>query len=347
MFFYDDKPSSRKNIKKKGFLCCVCQKPLKSEESMAAGMGPTCLERARFAESLEPSYLDEMTGIHEPAHKAMEPSRSVLIKLADGSTVFSTVISFSNSQALVIDRSAVNKAYETKGSMVEALIEGLRKANPMEIQYVSELEQPRKPELMKAYKNFQKNFRTIMRERSDFLLRNPTLPYYKKINKKKDLNVIQLANREELMRLKDFNDPNFLINWNDGSYHVASLLDRLSYTRLSEAKLFKRTLEDNTLKPDFKVKDFGLTDQEIMSGLQHSGKVLEKNMFLAFKNGNPNMILLIELHKKIKDIKGLDRLKVYRMTHKIVSNEVIPEDDKVQFQKLLTDYGIFSQLPQF
>src|SRR5690606_23590612 len=150
--------------------------------------------------------------------------------------------------------------------------------------------------------------RSIYKERNNYLKENPYTSYYNQVSSKKGLTPEQEQNRIALLSHKDLQEAEFNKNWSQGLYHRATWLDRLNLTQLSEAKLLASCLKAKKIPDSVPVKDYGLTDQEIISGLQHSGQLMEKNLFKAFIDGNKNLIFLIELYKKQESFSGEDKL---------------------------------------
>lgn len=328
-----------------GAVCTACQKPLSNEDSMNAGMGPVCLERARFAEEVSREMLSEIEGVKEPINKGLYPARTAILReRTEKNPRYVTVLSVSPLESLIIDRSEMNQLYNESGSMAHAISQSLYAFAPIEGESIAATTNPKHPEIMRQFKKFQKALRSIYKERSNYLKENPYTSYYNQVSSKKSLSPEQEQNRIKLLSHKDLQEAQFNQNWSQGLYHRATWLDRLNFTQLSEAKLLANCLKVKTLPPSVPVKDYGLTDQEIMSGLQHSGQLMEKNLFKAFIEGNKNLIFLIELYKKQESLAGEDKLFALRLSNQIAQKDGFKLDQVNKIKELLTKYKISPQL---
>lgn len=336
-----------KNLHSTGAVCSACQKPLSNEESMVAGMGPICLERTRFAEEVDRSMLSEIEGQKEPINKGLYPARTVILRERNEKYPrYVTVLSVAPLESVVIDRTEMNKNYEQSGSMAEAIAQSLYSFVPVEGESVAPTANPKHPEVMRHFKKFQKDLRNIYKERFEYIKSNPYSSYYNQVQSKKSLTEEQEASRNELLNQKDLNPDFFNLHWSKGAFHRATWIQRLNFTQLSEAKLLASALNLKPLPSDVSVKDYGLTDQEIVSGLQHSGQVFEKNLFKSFVDGNKNLIFLIETYKKFDSFEGMDKLFFIRLSSSISSGDSLKPEDVAKMDQLLLKYKISNKLFQ-
>jgi len=311
-----------------GAVCSACLKPLTNEDSMIAGMGPTCLERTRFAESIDRQYLTEIEGQRESVSKGLMPTRTVLLKNKnDKNPYYMTILNVSYLESLGIDRTKMNEIYNKTGSMKEAISQALMSFVPVECEYVAQTATPKHPEVMRKFKTFQKTLRNILKERTVYLKENPYNSYYNQVQNKKNLSEEQNKERDSLLDKKIVEPDFFNLGWSKGYFHRATWIDRLNYTQLAEAKLLASTLKQKTMPSEYTIKDYGLTDQEIMTGLQHSGQVFEKNLFKSFLEGNKNLFFLIEMYKKIDAFEGREKLLAIRSSAQIANNTSLKKED--------------------
>lgn len=354
--FFDDN-SQKLNLKKinavkelhrhshAGVICTACQKPLSDEESMIAGMGPVCLERTRFAESVTREELFELEGLREPINKGLYPARTVILREKnDPLPKYVSILSVDPLEALVIDRTEMNEVYKKTGSMAEAIAQALRTFVPIEGESVAPAQTPKHPEVMRKFKIFQKEIRGLYKERSEYLKDHPFNAYYNQVFSKKSLTEDQEKKREELLKQKVENPEFFQKGWSQGKFHRATWIARMQHTQLSEAKLLGSVLESKNLLEGVDVKDYGLTDPEILQGLQHSQQVFEKHLFKSFIEGNKNLILLIEFYKQYQNIDPKDRLLNLRLAGKIANKETLNQLEKDQISGFMSTLKIPSRL---
>lgn len=341
MLFLDDKPKFKtKNTKRQlgSLVCLACQKPIESGDSVMSGMGPICLERTRFAEIVDRSHLPEIEGARESILKGLYPARTAILNLKNEKNPrYVTVLSVEHLESIVIDRTEMNKAYQETGSMKDAILASLYAFSPMDGSSIAPISNPKHPEVMRQYKKFQKEIRGIYKERAEYLLKHPHTAYYNQVQSKKTLNPEQTKNREELLSKKDLEPDYFNKHWSSGAFHKATFITRLQFTKLSEARVLALALNKNL---DIKTLDYGLTDQEISSGLQHSGQLFEKNLFQSFISGNKNLMFLIEIYKKIDSFEGSDKLFFVRLSNLLNTKTEFKDIEKLE--ELLQKYKISS-----
>lgn len=328
-------------------VCTACQKPLTNEESMIAGMGPVCLERSRFAEVVPREQLSEIEGPKESISKGYYPARTVILRTKQESNPrYVTILSVDNNESVLIDRSEMHKFYQQTGSMAEAIAASLYMMDPAEGDSVATSTSPRNPDVMKEFKRFQKELRGVLKERNDYLKQNPVNNYYAQVVSKKGLTDDQLTNREWLLSQKDLNPNFFQENWSKGRFHRATWISRLKNTQLAEAKALSEAMEKNSNHnlAEVELKDYGLIDTEIASGLQHSNQVYEKMLFRSFMEGNKNLMVLVEFYKKQSSLELKDKMLSLKINNKITNQEALLPEEKSQYLKILSTLKIPSSL---
>ena len=328
-----------------GAVCTACQKPLTNEDSMIAGMGPVCLERARFAEAVSRDQLGEIEGQKEPINKGLYPARTAILReKSEKLPRYVTVLSVTPLESLLIDRTEMNKVYAQTGSMAEAIGQSLYSFVPVEGESIAPTTNPKHPEVMRSFKKFQKSLRDIIKERMDYLKGNPYSSYYNQVSSKKGLTAEQEAARIELLSQKDLKPEYFNEGWSKGLFHRATWLSRLNQTQLSEAKMLASVLKIKAFPESIKIQDYGLTDAEIMGGLGHSNQIQEKNLFKAFVEGNKNLMFLMEIYKKFDTVEGPDKLFFIRLSNTMTSKENLKLDQVQKLKELLPKYKISPNL---
>lgn len=232
-----------------GVVCTTCQKPLSDEDSMIAGMGPVCLERSRFAEHVGRENLVHLEAAREPMNKGLYPARTAILKLKEENLArFVTVLSADSSNSLMIDRTEMNDEYAKTGSIAEAIVSSLYNFESHEGEYVSALTNPKDADLARDFKRFQKHVREIYKERNEFIKANPFIAYYNQVHSKKSLSDAQLEAREKLLNDKEVYPEQFQDSWGKGKVHLATWVQRLKSTQLSEARILADAL-DAKVKP--------------------------------------------------------------------------------------------------
>lgn len=328
-----------------GAVCTACQKPLSNEDSMIAGMGPVCLERARFAEEVSRDQLVEIEGVKEPIHKGLYPARTAILReKTEKLPRYVTILSVTPLESLLIDRTEMHKIYAQTGSMSEAISQSLYTFVPVEGESIAPTTNPKHPEIMRSFKKFQKKLRDVIKERMDYIKGNPYSSYYNQVSSKKGLTPDQESARIELLSQKDLNPEYFNEGWSKGHFHRATWLSRLNQTQLSEAKMLASVIKNKPFPENIPIKDYGLTDMEIMGGLGHSNQIQEKNLFKAFVDGNKNLMFLMETYKKFDTMEGADKLFFIRLSNTMTAKENLKLEQIQKLKELLPKYKISPNL---
>lgn len=318
-----------------GVICTACQRPLTDESSMIAAMGRICLERTRFAENITRDLLEHVEGPRESINKGLYPARTAILReRSEKQPRLVTILSVEPLDSVILDRMEMKLNYEkNKMTMAEAIANSLYSFMPIEAESIAAIQTPKNPEVMRDFKTFQKNLRQDLKDRTDYLRDHPFNDYYNQVSSKKTLSEAQLEAREELLNTKIVNPQKFNEGWGKGKFHRATWIARMKETQLSEAKSLSSALEiNNSIRLDgVEIKDYGLTDQEILMGLQHSHQNLEKSLFKSFIEGNRNLIGLIEMYKNFNTIEIKDKMNVIKFMTKIANKENFSLGEKQQF----------------
>lgn len=228
--------------------------------------------------------------------------------------------------------------------MAQAIAQSLYSFVPVEGESVAPTTNPKHPEVMRHFKKFQKTLRAIYKERFDYLKSNPYTSYYNQVKSKKSLSQEQESARTELLSQKDLNPEYFNLGWSKGWFHRSTWIKRLNFTQLSEAKLLASALNQKSMPSEIEAKDYGLTDQEIMTGLQHSGQAFEKNLFKSFVDGNKRLIFLIEAYKKFDTFEGMDKLYFIRLSSQVANQEELKAPEIIKLNEMLQKYKLSPKL---
>ena len=329
------------HLHKNGVVCTTCQKPLSDEESMIAGMGPVCLERSRFAEHISRQELSHLEGPKEPLNKGLYPARTMLLKLKQEETPrFVTVLSAESSNALVIDRTEMTDEYAKTGSIADAIVSSLYNFSPHEGEHVSSLTAPKDADLARDFKKFQKHIREMYKERSEFTKQNPMVAYYNQVLSKKSLSDDQLESREKLLQEKELYPEKFQDSWGKGKIHLATWVSRLKSTQLSEARILADALDSKVQNNQIEIKDYGLTDAEILHGLNSSNQILEKNLFKSFLDGSEYLSVSIDMYKKFPTMDLPDKMLTNKILGELSAKKFVDPDLKVSWKNLLSKHKI-------
>jgi hypothetical protein len=115
--------------------------------------------------------------------------------------------------------------------------------------------------------------------------------------------------------------------WSSGLFQRATLMQRVKSLKTKEANDFYKFLGESDQSLDITVKDWGLTDDEIVNGLKHSTQKIESYLFMAFLNGNKNFNLMLILSKKMPEMSKNNRFKAYQAIIKMLGNPNFNKDD--------------------
>lgn len=324
-----------------GVVCNTCQRSLSNEESMIAGMGAVCRERARFSEKLERKDLPAVEGKQEPISKGLYPSRNVIIRLRQETTPrFVSIISVNNISSVLMDRTEMSQKYKDSGSMAEAIADSIYSIQPHEAKSVAPAVLPKEAKVRKEYNRFQRADRKKLKERVQKIKKyGLDDTFYNVIDSKKSLTQEQKDERDQLA-VDIESDAQKRKKFQEGFFHLATLYTRLDKVFMPEAKKLKDSIynKKELQEKGIEEKDYGLTDFEILEYLTFN-KNNEKTLVNAFFRANKNLPVMIELFNKSKFEKGLDKVKALK-TMKIFEKSDFSKEDINQINEAIKKFKI-------
>lgn len=290
-------------------VCTTCQRSLQAEDSMIAGMGTICRERARFTERLDRKDLKSVEGKKEPVDTGLYPARNAIMRIKEVEDPhFVSIISVNPRESNMMDRTEMNKIYNETGSMAEAISRSIFSLNPNKVYSVASAVRPKHPFLAKMFNKFQRADRKDVRERIKRVRENLDDTYYQIIDSKKSLSDEQKEARDKLVVKVKGNDERRKV-FQEGHYHMATLLSRLDDVFMPQAKSLKASIANVKELNDkkVKVKDYGLTDTEILRHFA-STKSNERVIVKAFFQGSKDLPKMLELYNKAKTLSGMEKV---------------------------------------
>lgn len=301
------------------YNCSVCGSKLKNPASMEAGIGPICLIRNRFSEFIEDEKLIFLMNSIETLQSLKENS-TVLIKLKNNKVILSYVLNIKDSYITILNKKGSSKEYKVSKSMSKSIYNNILKISKEDIDYFSKISVPKDPDTKREFLNFNKYYNELLKEK-DNLKKNiidlKINKFYHKIYSKTDLTAHQKTERFHLLSKKEKDPTNFNNNWNKGYYQRNTWIYRLENTNNKYSKTLAHILK-NKKSNNIEIKDYGLTDEEIYTGLKHSSEKMESLIFHAYINNNKNIKMMIKLYinfdklvspaLKIKTIKAMTKM---------------------------------------
>ena len=317
-------------------VCTTCQRTLSNEESMIAGMGAVCRERARFAEKIERNQLQEVEGRRELRKDGLYQARTAVVRIkGEESPRFVSILSVNSEQgeSIFIDRTEMNKQYEEGKSLAESIADSLYGVQTFEVESVASAALPKNPNLRRRFKKFQKKDRQDLRERSE-MIKNYGINnhYYKKVDSIKNLTEALQEARREFGILID-NDSEAKERFGKGKYHLATLMTRLNkYPSMKEAKNLLRGLKTGVNLDGVPLKDYGVTEKEILVNLSKAPR--EKALFQSFSRGNKHLDLMVEIYIKVGQEKDpMVKMKAHKALIAL-NNEKITQESKDKIKQI-------------
>lgn len=198
-----------------------------------------------------------------------------------------------------IDLCPIREEYDKNNSLAEAYSENMGCFFYTEVNECHTVFAPDLPLVRRKFVEYQKGLRNLKKELDEMAARNEFVPLNYNYGNSDSLDKMtknQIENRESMLQLKLEKSEEFNLIWIKGEYHLATIVARLEQTDIPETILMREEiLKKNSISVD--IKDYGLTVQEILTGLQIANKSLEKYLYKAFAEANSNlkaMILIIK-----------------------------------------------------
>lgn len=275
-------------------ICSDCETVLINYKSMDAGMGPVCLSRTRFIESIDEKHLASFEGKRKFIPEAAEFKTGIFKEQNSESLKYITILKKDDNSFIYIDRKSYNKLYNSGLSATESILSSLNYAESSPGSTIASVSEPKEEELIKQFKEFVSNYREelSLREKnfSDFGLST--------IETKKNLSLSQRENRKDFVKnYKTKYSDEFKEKWSSGEYSISTMISRLDSSSVPGAKELAVALLKNN--PNARNNDYGLTDDEISLGLQQAEKPLEKKIFSAVMRGEDKLSEISKLYEGI------------------------------------------------
>lgn len=281
--------------KKSAIICSDCETSLINFRSMEAGMGPVCLSRTRFIETVPPEKLNHFEGKKKPLMNSHEFKTGLLSEKEGQDLKYVTLLKKENDTAIYIDRSRYNDLYNSGKSVTDSIMQSLEEIKFSENSTISSIADPRDSDMVEKFNLFVEQYKDELKSREKDFSEYGFLSISSKS--------IMTENQKELRKefVKNYktknNDEDFRQKWGSGYYAIATLLSRIESSKIEGAKELAKTLKKK--HSNVTVKDYGLTDDEISLGFQQAVMPLEKKIFTAILKGENR---LKEISRKFSDI---------------------------------------------
>lgn len=293
-----------------------------------------CRERLRFAEQADTEVLETMKGELEiPNSKSLLPFRNVILKeKTSDKIVLSSLLGVNNGSIILVDRQKLNQIYNSIDSIsyTQAFSQSLGVIQNFEIESVHAIEKPDHPEYRREFTKFSKIHKTRIEEREQISSKNieDNLDYsFGNITSTRDLSDTQKSNREEMMNMQKSNNEKFNQLFAQGEFHLATFLKRLESSDFPEILEVRKILLKR-YSPQIDVKDYGLTQNEISSGLQSANKNIEKNLYKAFSEGNTNLMAIIDIFNKQDKLEPKDKIFAIKVINTLIQDKYMSQGHK-------------------
>lgn len=295
--------------------CPLCNKRLFRPESEIAGIGPVCQKRIKFAEYLEEAELVTMATTRQSFAQNNRENKTLIFKNSQGRLILATLLSVTSNDVIYLNRQKSQRVFAETSSLTEATLSGIEIENVDNIEYVANIDLPDHADLKRAFTAFNKDYLEdiVHREELEKDLKEKKLnTFYYPIVDKRDMTSSQLRTREELMAFKENHPRDYHFAWANGVYQRSTFLARIQNQNYPESVRLKSYLNKINKFKNLEVKDYGLTDDEIETGLTHSEQKIEALLFKAYSQSNRNINLMIALAEKIDTLNAITRLKAHR-----------------------------------
>jgi hypothetical protein len=311
--------------------CPICNLKLSRPESIIAGIGPVCHKRLKFAEKATFDELRTMASKRE-FPKTFIKNNKILIAKNQKEEVYSLfkVLNSNKEEFIALNLNQVREEYDKEKNIVSAYLNSIHLIKYSSLEFVSDLQTPDHPDFRKKFNFFNEEYKNEMLEQNYIEKSFQELgisTYYVKINTKEDMTTYQRNNREEMSQIREKEPQKYSNMWSSGIFQRATLMHRLKSLKNKESNDFYNFLMNSEQSKLLDVKDWGLTDEEIINGLKHSTQKIESYLFMAFLNGNKNFTLMLALSKKIPEMSKNNKFKAYQVLIKMLGNPSFNLDD--------------------
>lgn len=312
--------------------CPVCNKKLHNPESLVAGIGPVCHKKIKFAEKIPHHLLLQCAHFRKNPFDAIKQNKTLILKNTVGTTFIAHIIYVNKDEQmfLYLDRSAIHKdCLDKKLFLSDIYYKNIKQEHLSNIDFVSEIDSPQTPDLRREYFLYNKEYSQQEKELKDLnkeLIDRGLYSVYQNINTKDDMTESQRQNRDQLMLFKDNTSDVYHHMWDNGLYQKATFLSRIKNLKTKESiRLYEYLSLD--FPTELMIKDYGLTDDEIMNGFKHSSKKYESILFTSYISGNRNILLMVSLCEKIPALSIINRTKVLKALINMSKNNHYTKED--------------------
>ena len=295
--FLKQKVSAVATPKKSTIICSDCETSLINFRSMEAGMGPICLSRTRFIETVPQEKLSVFEGKKKLLIHSHE-FKTGLLREKDGKELkYVTLLKKEDDTAVYIDRSKYNELYNSGKSVTDSIMLSLEETKFDEASTISSISEPKTGELNEQFNQFVERYKEELKTREKDFSEFGFLS----ISSKSLMTEDQKALRKEFVKnYKTKNiDEDFKQKWSSGHYSIATLLSRLESSKIDGAKDLAKSIKKK--HPDVKPQDYGLTDDELILGFQQATLPLEKKIFSAILKGENRLKEIGQKYSNLTD----------------------------------------------
>ena len=330
MLFQSKKKAKKKtkkiNNKRKDFIeCPICSSKLTNPESMLAGIGPVCNKKQRFAESLERQDLKSLANKRKSIDE-LKINSTVILKDSRDYFFLGTILVKDETEVVYLDLTDFNMNLKNTKIASESLLMSIKSEFIKNLEYYSIVDKPSSPDIKRKYNKFIREYKKLLDERDDIerdVLERGLSNNYIPVKTRSSMTERQKFNRKLLMEVKNLDSDQYELLWREGHVQVNTFLSRVKNNETIESqKMFEFLLkkQKNFNKDhNLKIKDNGLTEDEIVNGLKHSGRTKEYLAVKAFVKGSRNLLLVLATLKKIDEV---DDLKTKRILLKEINNMI-------------------------
>jgi hypothetical protein len=312
--------------------CPVCGKKLHNPESLVAGIGPVCHKKIKFAENIPHHLLLQCAHFRKNPFDAIKQNKTLILKNNVGVSFIAHIIYVNKDSQmfLYLDRSAIHKdCNEKKLFLSDIYYKNIKQEHLANIDFVSEIDVPQTPDLRREYFLYNKEYsmqEKALKEIHKEMIDRGLFKAYQIVNSKEDMTEYQRQNREQLLQFKENTSEVYQHMWDNGFYQKATFLARIKNLKTKESIRLYEYME-KSLNNEIIIKDYGLTDDEIVNGFKHSSKKYESILFSAYISGNRNIMLMISLCEKIPELSIINRTKVLKSLINMSKNNYYTKED--------------------
>lgn len=220
-----------------------------------------------------------------------------------------------------IDTRLLRHNYETKSytESFKASFGVFRNGDINSAHYVAP---PDHPMVRMAFISFQKQLRLAKKEMEQNIEDKTFIPLdykYQNTNDLYNLTKDQKNNREKLFLQQSQNADSFNQIWIKGEFHLASIISRLELASSPELIMAREEIL-NKNEISVKIQDYGLTINEIFSGLLVANKPNERIIYKCFIEGNINLKAILMIMRNLEKIDINDRFLAGRTIQTLVKD---------------------------